>query len=493
LSANVSTQRLCVVVTGSTTAELRAARDEVRDADLIELRIDTVRDPDVPAALADRRMPVIVTCRPTWEGGHFKGSEEQRKRLLAQAIELGSEYVDVEWRAGFDDLIRARGGRGIIVSTHDFDGVPPNLADRLRAMRATGAEVVKLGVMPKQLSDCVHLLTIGQRSEGDVVLIGMGDYGLATRIFPGRFGSAWTYAGQIRDIGQLSATTLLHDYRFRTLDDRTALYGLAAANVGHSVSPAMHNAAFAAIEQNAVYMPLPAHTADDFVTFARAIGLRGASVTIPHKVSLFDRVDEVTGVARRIGAINTIRVDGDGRWVGCNTDVNGFLQPLESRIALNGLRAAVLGAGGAARAVAIALASSGCDVRVHARNRVKAGEMAVATSTAVGPWPPEPGSWDLLVNCTPVGMHPNTDETPLPADRLTGRYVYDLVYNPTATRLLRDAASVGCETFGGLDMLVAQAAEQFHWWTGAKPPNGVMREAAMTRLAEFERHEDYIV
>jgi 3-dehydroquinate dehydratase / shikimate dehydrogenase len=493
LSENVSTQRLCVVITASTTAELRAARDEVRDGDLIELRIDTVRDPDVPAALAGRRMPVIVTCRPTWEGGHFKGSEEERKRLLAQAIELRAEYVDVEWRAGFDDLIRARAGRGIIVSTHDFDGVPANLANRVPAMRATGAEVVKLGVMPRQLSDCLQLLTIGKHASGDLILIGMGDYGLATRILPGRFGSAWTYAGQILGIGQLSATTLLHDYRFRSLDDHTALYGLAAANVGHSVSPSMHNAAFAAIEQNAVYVPLPARTADDFVTFGRAIGLCGASVTIPHKVSLFDRVDEVMGVARRIGAINTIRVDDDGRWVGCNTDVNGFLQPLESRVALSGLRAAVLGAGGAARAVAIALASSGCDVRVHARNRMKAEAMAISTSTAVGPWPPESGSWDLLVNCTPVGMHPNTNETPLPAERLTGRYVYDLVYNPMATRLLRDAASVGCQTFGGLDMLVAQADEQFRWWTGAKPPAGVMREAAMTRLAEFDRHENYIV
>jgi 3-dehydroquinate dehydratase/shikimate dehydrogenase len=493
LGGDLANQRVCVTVTGATTADLRAARDDVRDADLVELRVDTVRDPDVAGALAGRRRPVIVTCRPTREGGHFTGSEEERKRLLAEAIELGAEYVDVEWRAGFEDLLRARDGRGIIVSTHDFDGVPADLSARLNAMRATGAAVAKIAVMPKRLSDCLPLLTLARESRGDVVLIGMGDYGVSTRILPARFGSAWTYAGQIRDIGQLSADALLGTYRFRSVDDQTAVYGLAAANVGHSVSPAMHNAAFAATGRNAVYVPMPARTADDFVAFGRALGLRGASVTIPHKVSLFDRVDEALGVARRIGAVNTIRIEDDGRWVGLNTDVNGFLEPLRARIAVGGLRASVLGAGGAARAVVIALASSGCDVRVHARNEAKAQEMARATSTALGPWPPEPGSWDLLVNCTPVGMHPDTNETPLPADLITGRYVYDLVYNPMATRLLREAASVGCETFGGLDMLVAQAEEQFLWWTGTKPAAGVMREAATARLAEFARDEHYIV
>ncbi len=180
----------------------------------------------------------------------------------------------------------------------------------------------------------------------------------------------------------------------------------------HSVSPAMHNAAFRAARLDAVYLPLPAASAADFVTFGRAIGISGASVTIPLKVSLFDRVDEVYSVARRIGAINTIRVE-DGRWIGGNTDASGFLEPLQERVALAGLRASVLGAGGAARAVAVALASSGCAVRLHARNRQQAEETAMLTSVELGPWPPEPGSWDLLINCTPVGMYPRVDETPI--------------------------------------------------------------------------------
>jgi shikimate dehydrogenase len=253
----------------------------------------------------------------------------------------------------------------------------------------------------------------------------------------------------------------------------------------------MHNAAFRAARLDAVYLPLPATGAADFAAFGRAIGISGASVTIPLKVSMFDQVDEVYSVARRIGAINTIRVEG-GRWIGGNTDASGFLEPLRD-VALPGLRASVLGAGGAARAVIVALASSGCAVRLHARNRQQAEETAMLTSVELGPWPPERDSWDLLINCTPVGMYPRVDQTPMAAEHLTGRYVYDLVYNPSVTRLLRDAATRGLVTIGGLEMLVAQAREQFQWWVGTKPQSGVMREAALKRLAEFARDENHFV
>jgi shikimate dehydrogenase len=274
--------------------------------------------------------------------------------------------------------------------------------------------------------------------------------------------------------------------------DATEIYGVTGGSVLHSVSPAMHNAAFRAARIDAVYLPLPAVSAADFATFGHKLGISGASVTIPLKVSLFDQVDEVYSVARRIGAINTIRVE-NGRWIGGNTDASGFLEPLQERVSLEGLRASVLGAGGAARAVTVALASSGCAVRIHARNREQAEETAMLTSVALGPWPPEPDSWDLLINCTPLGMYPHVDDTPIPAERLTGRCVYDLVYNPTVTRLLREAAARGCQTIGGLEMLVAQAREQFRWWTGSKPQGGVLREAAIKRLAEFARDENYLV
>jgi 3-dehydroquinate dehydratase/shikimate dehydrogenase len=485
---------LCVTVTAATTAELRQQRDAVPDADLIELRLDTVRDPSVAGALAGRTRPAIITCRPVWEGGEFRGSEEERKRILAEGLSQGAEYVDIEWRAHFDDLIAQSAGRRIVLSAHDFHGVPIDLNARVHAMRSTGAEVVKMAATLTSLSDCVPLQRLGADGgrQGGLVLIGMGPYGLSTRVLAGRFGSIWTYAGALKDIGQVSAQSLLKDYHFRSIQDTTDIYGVAGGSVQHSVSPAMHNAAFRAARIDAVYLPLPAVSAADFAKFGRALGISGASVTIPLKVSLFDQVDEVYSVARRIGAINTIRVE-KGRWIGGNTDASGFLEPLQERVTLTGLRASVLGAGGAARAVTVALASSGCSVRVHARNRQQAEETAMLTSVEVGPWPPTPDSWDLLINCTPVGMYPRVDETPIPADQLTGQYVYDLVYNPSITRLLRDAAAHGCQTIGGLEMLVAQAREQFQWWVGTRPQAGVMREAALKRLAEFTRDENYLV
>ncbi|HEY2907049.1 MAG TPA: type I 3-dehydroquinate dehydratase, partial [Vicinamibacterales bacterium] len=329
---------LCVTVTAPTTAELRQRRDAIGDADLVELRLDSVSDPDVAGAIAGRKRPVIVTCRPEWEGGAFSGSEEDRRQILADALALGAEYVDIEWRAGFHDLIAATRGRRIVLSSHDYDMVPIDLVSRLHAMRSTGAEVIKLAMKLTCLADVVPLLNLaGPVTNGDgLVLVGMGEYGIATRVLGGRFGSKWTYAGSLSDIGQMTPGALVDAYRLRGIDDATEVYGLVGPPVSHSVSPAMFNAAFRAAEVNAVYLPMPAVDADDFVRFARALPIAGASVTVPFKVSLYDRVDEAYSVARRVGAINTIRAE-EGRWIGGNTDSAGFLQPLQARVPLAGL------------------------------------------------------------------------------------------------------------------------------------------------------------
>ncbi len=485
---------VCVTVTGATTAELRQKRDAVADADLVELRLDSVADPDVGGALEGRRLPVIVTCRPVWEGGGFTGSEEDRRRILTDALDLGADYVDIEWRARFDAVIKQSGGRRIVLSSHDFHGVPPDLIARVRAMRSTGAKIVKVAVTLNSLSDALTLHDLGAQSgtPSGLILIGMGPCGLTTRILAGRFGSVWTYAGSIDAVGQLTPHALLEDYHFRSITAATQIYGIVGGTVGHSVSPAMHNAAFRAARLDAVYVPFPAVSAADFAAFGRALGINGASITIPLKVSMFDQVDEVDAVARRIGAINTVSVTND-RWLGANTDASGFLAPLQERVSLRGMRVSVLGAGGAARAVLVALASSGCSVRVHARDRFQAEDIALLTPVTVGSWPPERGSWDLLINCTPIGMYPRVDATPIPREQLTGKYVYDLVYNPPVTQLLREAEEMGCQTIGGLEMLVAQAHEQFECWTGTKPPIGVMRNAALQRLAEFAGDENHLV
>jgi len=266
--------------------------------------------------------------------------------------------------------------------------------------------------------------------------------------------------------------------------------------VAHSRSPLIHNYwlkhyGISGDYRREAVMP------KDFAAFAGSLAARGyvgANVTVPHKEAAL-ALSEPDDRARAVGAANTLWLD-HGVLRSTNTDVEGFLADLDACAPgwdRNLKQAVMLGAGGAARAVAVALASSDAAVTIHARDRKQAEGVALLGSAQVGDWPPPPRSWDLLVNCTPVGMYPRVTDTPLAATELTGRTVYDLVYNPPVTRLLREAATAGCQTIGGLEMLVAQAHEQFCWWTGVRPAAGVMREAALRRLAEFIRDEDHVI
>jgi 3-dehydroquinate dehydratase/shikimate dehydrogenase len=459
----------------------------VSGADLVELRLDRLIDLDVAGALAGRKTPVVVTCRPVWEGGSFRGAEEERRRILEEAVRAGAEYVDVEWQAGFDEIVRSRNGRGIVLSWHDFQPPGRDLADRVRVMAASGAETLKVAVAADRLSDTLPLFTLGRemgRAQG-LVLVGMGAAGFVTRALAARFGSRWTYAGGEANVGQAEPERLLNEFRFRQVTDGTRVYGVVGRPVMHSVSPAMHNAGFAAGGFDAVYVPLAAADAADFVTFAEAIGLSGASVTVPYKHDLLARLEDMDEICRAVGAVNTIRMDGR-RWVGLNTDVAGFLAPLEGRLDLCGARAAVLGAGGAGRSVAFALAQAGAEVTLYDVQAEAVEQSARRIGVHAGALPLRRDSWDLLVNATPVGMHPDTEASPMPAASLDGRLVYDLVYNPRRTRLLADAETAGCGTLNGLPMLVEQARRQFAWWLGQEPDAALFRSAAEARLAAFD-------
>jgi 3-dehydroquinate dehydratase / shikimate dehydrogenase len=476
--------RLCITVAAATMATLRQRRDQHSDS-LVELRLDTVDRPDVPAALAGRRGPVIVTCRPTWEGGDFRGSEEERLGLLEAALDGGADYVDVEFTALTPAFAGGRDRDRLLVSMHDFDGVPSDLDARVDAMSRTGAGTVKVAVMAHRLADCLPLIGLAARRGGPTAVLAMGEAGLSTRILAAHFGSCWTYAADDTIVapGQVSASRMRGEFGFDRLGPNTSLYGIIGRPVSHSVSPAMHNAAFRELGMDAVYLPLPAASIDDFTTFADAMNLRGASVTAPFKLETFALAAVVDDEGRRTQAVNTLRRSGD-TWEGLNTDLAGFMAPLAGRLPLSAARATVLGGGGAARSVAVALVSAGASVTVAARRREQAAAVAGLAGAHVGDWPPAPGTWDLLVNATPIGTHPRHQQSPVGASALDGRLVYDLVYNPPVTRLLADAAAMGCDTIGGLDMLVAQARAQFAWWTGVHPPERSMREAALARLHE---------
>ena len=473
--------QLCVTVAGRTMEDLRQGRDGADDADLVELRLDLVDRPDVAGALQGRRVPVIVTCRARWEGGGFAGSEEERRRILESAVALGAEYVDLEAAASFaPDFVRARAGRGIVLSSHVFGDPPADLEDRYATLRATGAEVVKLAIQVTALEETLPLFDLAASPSDSPgqghVLLAMGNQGVPTRVLAARLRNRWTYAGDAVAPGQMPASRLLRDFRFRRIAPDAALYAVVGNPIIHSRSPVMHNAGFAALGLNAVYLPLEARDPDDFVRFAKHMNLRGVSITAPFKISLMPHADEIDTLARRVGAINTVVVHS-GRWVGANTDVEGFLAPLARRTALEGIRVSVLGSGGAARAVAVALASRKARVTICARQLEGARAIASHVDGSAGEFPPEPSSWDVLVNATPVGSE-KTPGTPMGKAPLDGRIVFDLVYAPPETELLRAAKAAGCQTIGGIEMLIAQAERQFELWTGQRPPAGLFEAAA---------------
>ncbi len=491
--------QLCVTVTGRTMEELRRARDAAAHADLVEVRLDSVDRPDPIGAIEGRRRPVIVTCRPVWEGGAFDGSEEERGRLLSDAQTAGAEFVDVEWRAAFLPAItRRRRGRGVVVSMHLFGTPPADLSDRTRSLRSSGVEVVKVAIEAEQLTDMLPLLALaahadfretdgqGREDRPGHVLLAMGQPGVPSRVLAARLGNRWTYAGHGVAPGQMPAERLLSEFQFRRIRHDADLYGVVGNPVAHSLSPAMHNAGFAALGLNAVYVPLHARDADDFVAFAGATGMRGASITAPFKVDMLSHVQETDGVAQRVGAINTLIVR-DGRWIGANTDVAGFIAPFAGRMALKGLRASVLGAGGAARAVAVALAQQGAAVTVCARKGDAARDVAALAGGRAGAFPPGAGSWDVLVNTTSCGSGTRGDN-PMDGVPLEGEIVFDLVYAPAETPLITQARAQGCLTIGGIEMLVAQAEHQFELWTGQRPPAGLFRTAAAAAAGE-DHHE----
>jgi 3-dehydroquinate dehydratase/shikimate dehydrogenase len=453
---------LVETVTGASIADLRAARDACVEADIVELRLDGVAGLDVPAALAGRSRPVIATCRPVWEGGRFDGSEDERRRILAEAIRLGAEYVDIEWRAGFADLVAGNRGKGVVLSSHEFERIPTDLHQRVRDMRRLGPEVVKVAIPARRLSDALPLRAL--TGDGDAVAIAMGQSGIPSRVLAAHFGSRWTYAGNGAAPGQVPAARMVGELRFREISNSTAVYGVVGTMTAESKSPSIHNEWFAAAGLDAVMVPMQTPDFDDFLAFADALPVAGAAVTIPFKLDALRCACRVDDDARRVGAANTIRRCVDG-WEATNTDVAGFLAPL-TEFDLRGARVAVLGAGGAARAIVVALTSIGARPTVCARRPEQARELQ-PLGAAVGSWPPPPGSWDVLVNCTPIGGVSSPDASPLPEGPFGGRLVYDLIYRPAETRLLREARATGCATIGGWPMLRAQARRQFEWWTNA--------------------------
>ncbi len=479
LAAEARVPRICLTLTGATIEEdLSQFASQRYFADVVELRVDLLDfDERVRAASFPSLVPcpVILTFRRRRDGGAFDGAEDERAAFFRSVLKPGCGFAYVDFEDDFrpDGLAAAAHAAGVKVirSLHSFDGPVEDVVGRCREMRGATDEIPKIAFMPGSPADVYRLFaeTAGF-TDFPHILCAMGPMGLASRVLAARTHSLLTYAstgGALSSIGHVSAHELVKTYRFRSLTPDTRLYGVTGFPLVFTRSPEINNAAFSAAALDAVMVPFPSRTAADAVEFMRAMGMRGMAVTYPHKQSIMPLLDDVDAAARAIGAVNTVVLEG-GRLVGHNTDAAGFSAALTAFLGvvdLRGRRVAVVGAGGAARAVVHALKNLGADVCIFNRTPEKAASLADEfgfASAALGPETADvfASYADVVVQCAAPGADPARFD-PLSFHRFTGReWVYDLVYEPDVTPTLARAAAAGCHVENGFSMLCAQAREQ---------------------------------
>ena len=485
--------RICVAVCEKTLEALESAAVRAGEsADIVELRLDCLDSTEGFERVLERiSRPVILTFRPSEQGGRRELDHDTRASFWKMAPQ--TDWWDIE-----SDLTVERDSSNVIVSHHDFAGVPPDLFQIYERLAATPARVVKIAVQANDIVDCLPVFQLldRARSEGrEVIAIAMGNAGLPTRILGPSRGAFLTYAALQEESatapGQITAQKLRSVYHVDKIDRDTMICGLVGRPVMHSVSPHMHNAAFRTAGINGVYLPLEVRDVETF--FKRMVhpltreldwNLRGLSVTAPHKSAVLEYLDWIEPTAKEIGAVNTIVIDGN-QLRGFNTDAAGFIEPLMNVIgSLKSLRVAVIGAGGATRAAVWALLKHDASVTLFARNVEKARTLGQEFDVSYESLSSAPlADYDLVINATPLGSGDLIDQTPATADQLNGvRCVYDLVYNPIDTRFLKEACKADCKTVRGLEMLVAQAKIQFELWTGQAPSSTTMYESAAAAL-----------
>jgi len=377
------TVRICVAIRESTTAQAAEAAARAAEwADLAEIRADYIRDLELKQLLHAKKIPVIFTLRPVQEGGEYSGPESSRLETIIAAGREGADYVDVEFSAYWAGVLNALPATQVILSHHDFVKTPANLSALFDSMAETKAGILKIATRAERLSDNLEISGLLSRATTrglNLSALAMGGGGIPSRILGPSWGSWMTYASlpgsEGTADGQTAADELIRTYRIRNIGPGTRVYGVLGRPLAHSLSPRIHNAAFAANGMDAVYLPLEAADFEDFEAFARAIPVHGASVTIPFKEAAHARSSSLAIEADQTGAVNTL-IRTPGGWHGENTDVEGFMRPFRRRFHVGRSRAVVLGAGGAARAVVCGLRSQGTTVCIVARNLERARLLA---------------------------------------------------------------------------------------------------------------------
>jgi len=498
--------KLCVAIQAATAEELitranAALQSTNPDSKFIELRLDALAEPTaaLPAVkellARQREATIIATCRRKPFGGNFAQSLSSELDVLLKAAQSGCQIVDLEiesaeeakpaqlsqWR----DELRAAGA-ALLVSFHDFKqtGDLEQAEQRIEAFRPDFVKVVSTA---QSLADNLAVLKLIQQHSGAarVVGIAMGEEGIVSRVLGPRAGAAFTFAssadGPATAPGQVSGQVLRDLYRASQLDQATRIFGVAGDPIAHSFSPLMQNTAFRRQGVNAVLLPLKTRSLDDLLALVRGLPLAGVAVTMPLKQEVLPYLANMDPLTSRIGACNTLRIGTDGKIIGFNTDVAGIVRPLEKRIHLKGARIAILGAGGAARAAAFGLVAQGAEVCIVNRTHENAVKLAAeAKATTLKHELLAKNHFDVLINSTPCGMAGNKQKLPLAEDELNAGLVFDMVYNPLETPLLKLAKTRGIPVITGLEMFVQQGARQFEIWTGQPAP-----EAEMLHVVEL--------
>jgi len=516
--------RLAVPIAAATPAEAarQALAAQNARAEMLELRLDYLKDlaPDTvtavfseTAAQCVHTLPVIATCRDKAEGGARDWPLALRLAVLEAAAKCGADFVDVEYAtyrratATIQGILRAHPRTRLILSAHDFSGKFSNIKDLHEKIASAGSAVIpKIVYTAGHITDCFDAFDLLHEHPGeDLIVLCMGQPGLISRVLAPKLGGFVTFAGLTPETatapGQLTVEQSRNLYRYARIDSQTELFGVIADPVAHSMSPAIHNACFAEADMNRLYLPLLVQGGqggfDAFMDAVAArpwLGFRGFSVTIPHKSAALAYVKAMGGwvepLAERIGAVNTIVVADDGRLSAYNTDYAAVLDAITGTLSIDrtGLAAfpvAVVGAGGVSRAIVAGLRDAGARVTIYNRTVEKAERLAdefdcdYAGLDALRDLDAR-----LLINGTSIGMHPNTDACPVPPACINPNIVvFDTVYNPVKTELLKNAAAAGAQTIDGVTMFVNQALAQFKLFTSQAADPGLMRSVILGVLA----------
>jgi 3-dehydroquinate dehydratase/shikimate dehydrogenase len=488
--------RVCVALFAADPAELmQKVEASANDNSLLELRLDYLPHPAqiLPKlkqfAEFHRDILLVATCRRAHNGGKFRGSVASQLEILLKAAAAGCQLVDIELETANSlkdkEIEKLRQHAGLIVSFHDYR-TTKKLEETWDEMHRFPADHIKIVSTAKSLSDNVKMLRLLEQRSDVVSTVGvcMGEAGIISRILNVRSGSEFTFAsaqaGEETAPGQIAARVLRGVYRIDMVDAATKVYGVAGDPIGHSLSPQMMNTAFRRENINAVYVPLQTKDVTDLLQCAREIPIQGLSITMPLKEDIIEHLDKTDALSAKIGACNTIIRSQEGKLYGFNTDVAGVIRPLEQRISLGGAKVLVLGAGGAARAAVFGLKERNADVWVMNRTAERGQKLArQAHAHYLSHAQLKKLDFDVIVNATPVGMNTSRPQSPIDESELRCRYLFEMIYNPVETRLVKMARAKGIQVIPGIEMFVQQGARQFEIWTGKPAPAEDMHRAIL--------------